>query len=207
MPWHPEEQLGTGWALTASATPPLYLSGFVSRAVQVVSFCRVGSIMGSFGVSPRVGPSACRSTPTHGPVTKPLAQRVVAQVVSFCSGWPGKWVRLVIPPKLFAPAGSGAIGGRYFRGGPVVLVVRHVVILPLSEIARGGDSELRRRQWTGRKGVVSSELPVMVRPAAPGYAALASDGMHWTTGGRRPRGTGCGRGIARSSRLLDRLAG
>src|ERR1035441_9295255 len=125
MPWHPEEQLGTGWALTASATPPLYLSGFVSRAVQVVSFCRVGSIMGSFGVSPRVGPSACRSTPTHGPVTKPLAQRVVAQVGSFCSGWPGQSVRLGIPPKLFAPAGSGAIGGRYFRGGPVVLVVRH----------------------------------------------------------------------------------
>ena len=164
--------------------------------------------MGSFGVSPRVGPSGCRSTPTHGPVTKPFAQRVVAQVISFCSGWPGKWVRLVIPPKLFAPAGSGAIGGRYFRGGPVVLVVRHVVILPLSEIARGGvDSELRRRQWTGRKGVVSSELPVMVRPAAPGYAALASDGMHWTTCGRRPRGTGCGRGIARSSRLLRSTRG
>src|ERR1017187_309968 len=32
MPWHPEEQLGTGWTLTASATPP-----FASLGVRFAS--------------------------------------------------------------------------------------------------------------------------------------------------------------------------
>ena len=205
--WHPEEQLGTGWTLTASAPPFAFLgvrfasgaSGFIlSRRIDngfVWCFapCRAFSL-----------PKYAHAWPS-GEALRPAGSGASGFI---CSGWPGKWVRLVIPPKLFAPAGSGAIGGRYFRGGTGCSGGSSCGDPPAFRNSTGGvDSELRRRQWTGRKGVVSSELPVMVRPAAPGYAALASDGMHWTTCGRRPRGTGCGRGIARSSRLLDRLAG